>query len=51
MTRHHIPRLIGGVFGVVFVGANAGALPKGIGIPLRGLAIAALLGLLVAAGA
>ncbi|MER6046733.1 hypothetical protein ABT168_04565 [Streptomyces sp. NPDC001793] len=47
MTRDQVAGLIGGVFGAVFIEANAGSLPPGIGIPLRVLAIAAVLGLLV----
>ncbi|WP_234025036.1 MULTISPECIES: hypothetical protein [unclassified Streptomyces] len=47
MTRDHVAGLIGGAFGAVFIEVNAGSLPPGIGIPLRVLAIAAVLGLLV----
>ncbi|MFI5781167.1 hypothetical protein [Nocardia sp. NPDC051570] len=47
MTRDQAGRLIGGVFGLVFIEVNAGALPLIIGVALRVLAIAVFLGLLV----
>ncbi|MFI9718496.1 hypothetical protein ACIHFE_02420 [Streptomyces sp. NPDC052396] len=47
MTRDQVGRLIGGIFGTVFIQMNAGALPKGVGIALRVLALVALLGLLI----
>ncbi|MFJ4187132.1 hypothetical protein [Kitasatospora sp. NPDC089509] len=47
MTRNHMGRLIGAGFGLVFIEANAGALPTGVGIPLRVLGVAAFLGLVL----
>ncbi|MBV6699133.1 SpoIIE family protein phosphatase [Kitasatospora aureofaciens] len=47
MTRDQTGRLIGGIFGLVFVEVNAGTLPSVAGVPLRVLAIAAFVGLLV----
>ncbi|WP_251049821.1 hypothetical protein [Streptomyces sp. ISL-86] len=46
-TREQISRYIGGIFGLVFIVVNAGALPTNVGAPLRGLAIAAFAGLFV----
>ncbi|WP_405496011.1 hypothetical protein [Streptomyces sp. NBC_00096] len=43
MRSHQTARLVGALFGLVFIVANAGALPAGVGVPLRGLAIAAVL--------
>ncbi|MGW5258302.1 hypothetical protein ACWERW_36180 [Streptomyces sp. NPDC004012] len=48
MARGQTNRLIGALFGLIFIEANAGALPLSVGIPLRVLAIGAFLGLLVA---
>ncbi|MEV7615493.1 hypothetical protein [Streptomyces sp. NPDC089799] len=45
MTKQLTGRLIGGAFGLVFVQANAGALPQLFAAPLRFVAIAAFLGL------
>lgn len=35
MARGQINRLIGALFGLIFIEANAGALPSSVGIPLR----------------
>ncbi|MEU8512020.1 hypothetical protein AB0C76_10575 [Kitasatospora sp. NPDC048722] len=43
MNRVRATRLIGSSFGLVFVQANAGALPDPVAIPLRVLAVAAFL--------
>lgn len=43
MNRVRATRLIGSSFGLFFVQANAGALPNAVGIPLRVLAVVALL--------
>ncbi|WP_407991923.1 hypothetical protein [Kitasatospora sp. CMC57] len=43
MSRVRATRLIGSAFGLVFIQANAGALPNAVGVPLRVLALAALL--------
>ncbi|MFC9295414.1 hypothetical protein ACFTWH_28370 [Streptomyces sp. NPDC057011] len=43
MTSNQTARLIGAIFGLVFVQANAGALPPAAGMPLRVLAIAVFL--------
>ncbi|MFF2041467.1 hypothetical protein ACFVVX_13625 [Kitasatospora sp. NPDC058170] len=48
MTSNQTGRLIGAVFGLVFVLANAGTLPPAAGIPLRVLAIASFLWLFIA---
>ncbi|MGW6707888.1 hypothetical protein ACWGDE_23780 [Streptomyces sp. NPDC054956] len=48
MRTHRTAALVGAVFGLVFIVANAGALPLAIGAPLRGLAIAAFLALVLA---
>ncbi|MER6032190.1 hypothetical protein [Streptomyces sp. NPDC001851] len=48
MARGQINRVIGALFGLIFIEANAGALPSSAGIPLRVLAIGAFLVLLVA---
>ncbi len=47
MTGEHIRRLVGGVFGLVFVEVNAGALPSPVGGLLRALTGAVFLGLVV----
>ncbi|MFJ5549963.1 hypothetical protein [Streptomyces sp. NPDC093225] len=47
MTSQFTGRIIGGAFGVVFVQANAGALPQGVARPVRLLAVAAFLALFV----
>ncbi|WP_327738359.1 hypothetical protein OG749_35810 [Streptomyces nojiriensis] len=41
MTSHQASRLIGAVFGLAFVVANAGTLPTAAAVPLRLLAMAA----------
>ncbi|MFE2412826.1 hypothetical protein ACFXDE_31265 [Kitasatospora sp. NPDC059408] len=43
MNRVRATRLIGSSFGLVFVQANAGALPDPVSVPLRVLAVAAFL--------
>jgi hypothetical protein len=43
MNRVRATRIIGSSFGLVFVQANAGALPTGVAVPLRVLAVAAFL--------
>lgn len=48
MKSNQIGRLIGAMFGLVFVLVNAGALPLAVSIPLRVLAIAAFIGLFIA---
>jgi hypothetical protein len=48
MTRAQMHRLIGGVFGLVYVVVNAGALPSPAAPVLRALAIAAFVALVVA---
>ncbi|MGK4583875.1 hypothetical protein [Kitasatospora sp. HPMI-4] len=48
MTSNQTGPLIGGIFGLVFIQANAGALPQAVGVPLRVLGAAAFLGLFVA---
>ncbi|MFB7255857.1 hypothetical protein [Streptomyces nojiriensis] len=48
MTSHQTSRLIGAIFGLVFVVANAGALPTAAAVPLRLLAIASFVWLFVA---
>lgn len=48
MTSNQTGQLIGAIFGLVFVLVNAGALPSAAGIPLRVLAIAAFIGLIIA---
>lgn len=45
MTRDQVGRLIGAGFGLVFIEANAGALPSGVGVALRVVGLAAFLGL------
>ncbi|WP_354644392.1 hypothetical protein [Kitasatospora camelliae] len=47
MTKDRAGRLIGGVFGTVFIQINAGVLPKAVGVPLRLLAAAAMVGLII----
>jgi len=47
MTRDQVGRLIGASFGFVFIQANAGSLPMAVAAPLRTLAIAAFIGLVV----
>ncbi|MFJ6480078.1 hypothetical protein ACIQK6_08085 [Streptomyces sp. NPDC091682] len=48
MTSHQTGRLIGALFGLVFVLANAGALPTAAAVPVCVLAIASFVGLFVA---
>ncbi|MFF0561069.1 hypothetical protein [Streptomyces sp. NPDC004266] len=48
-TKDHTGRLIGAAFGLVFVQADAGALPTAVATPPRLLAIAAPLGVVVLA--
>ncbi|MFG3054825.1 hypothetical protein ACGFZP_28270 [Kitasatospora sp. NPDC048239] len=48
MTSNQTGRLIGAIFGLAFVLANAGTLPPAVGIPLRVLAIASFLRLFMA---
>ncbi|MER6444622.1 hypothetical protein DEJ51_27715 [Streptomyces venezuelae] len=48
MTSHQTSRLIGAIFGLVFVAANAGALPTTAAVPLRLLAIASFVWLFIA---
>lgn len=48
MTSHQTSRLIGAVFGLVFVVANAGSLPTAAAVPLRILAIASFIWLFIA---
>ncbi|MFG2876547.1 hypothetical protein ACGFYU_16410 [Streptomyces sp. NPDC048337] len=48
MTSNQTARLIGAIFGLVFVQANAGALPPAAAVPLRVLGIAAFIGLFIA---
>ncbi|MBV6698631.1 hypothetical protein KV557_16115 [Kitasatospora aureofaciens] len=43
MNRDRAGRIIGSSFGLVFIQANAGALPAAVAIPLRVLAVAAFL--------
>ncbi|MFC8506819.1 hypothetical protein ACFU3J_06785 [Streptomyces sp. NPDC057411] len=47
MTKDQTGRLIGASFGLFFVQANAGALPTRFAAPLRGLAVAAFVALVV----
>ncbi|MFF9641909.1 hypothetical protein [Kitasatospora aureofaciens] len=47
MTRDQLGRLIGSGFGLVFVEANAGALPTAVAVPLRVAGVAAFLGLVL----
>ncbi|MEU3778245.1 hypothetical protein AB0F11_34605 [Streptomyces sp. NPDC032472] len=47
MNKERVGRIIGGSFGVVFVQISAGKLPTAVGGPLRLLAIAAFVGMLV----
>ncbi|MEW2416464.1 hypothetical protein AB0953_22445 [Streptomyces sp. NPDC046866] len=47
MNKERVGRIIGGSFGVVFVQISAGTLPKAVGGPLRVLAVAAFVGMLV----
>ncbi|WP_177181606.1 hypothetical protein [Streptomyces sp. TLI_105] len=47
MTKDQTGRLIGGAFGLVFIQANAGTLPTAVATPLRLLALAAFLGLVL----
>ncbi|MFF3084578.1 hypothetical protein ACFVRB_05915 [Streptomyces nojiriensis] len=48
MTSHQTSRLIGAIFGLVFVVANAGTLPTAAAVPLRLLAIASFVWLFIA---
>ncbi|MEU9043179.1 MULTISPECIES: hypothetical protein [unclassified Kitasatospora] len=48
MKKDQVGRLIGASFGLVFVQANAGALPTALGAPLRVLALLAFLRVLFA---
>ncbi|MFF4446267.1 hypothetical protein [Streptomyces sp. NPDC001502] len=48
MTSHQTSRLIGAIFGLVFVVANAAALPTAAAVPLRLLAIASFIWLFIA---
>ncbi|GAA2812645.1 hypothetical protein GCM10010505_43420 [Kitasatospora aburaviensis] len=48
VKRNQVARLIGAIFGLVFVLANAAALPSAVGIPLRALAVLAFLWLFIA---
>ncbi|MFG2232016.1 hypothetical protein ACGFNX_18740 [Streptomyces sp. NPDC048723] len=48
MTSHQTGRLIGAIFGLVFIVANAGTLPTAAAVPLRLLAIAWFLWLFIA---
>ncbi|MFG2988763.1 hypothetical protein ACGFZK_05570 [Streptomyces sp. NPDC048257] len=48
MTSNQASRLIGAVFGLVFVLANAGALPTAAAVALRVLAVAVFIGLFIA---
>ncbi|MER6250164.1 hypothetical protein ABT224_02025 [Streptomyces sp. NPDC001584] len=48
MTSHQTSRLIGAIFGLVFVVANAGALPTTAAVTLRLLAIASFIWLFIA---
>lgn len=50
MNKDRTGRIIGASFGLFFVQANAGALPTRIGAPLRGLAGAAFVALVVFGG-
>lgn len=45
MKKNQLGRLIGGLFGLAFVQANAGALPQALSAALRVAAVAAFLGL------
>ncbi|MFD7560400.1 MULTISPECIES: hypothetical protein [unclassified Streptomyces] len=45
MKKNQLGRLIGGLFGLAFIQANAGALPQALGAPLRVIAVLAFLGL------
>ncbi|MFJ3791338.1 hypothetical protein [Kitasatospora sp. NPDC090091] len=47
MQRNQVARLIGAIFGLVFVLTNAAALPSAVGIPLRVLAVLAFLRLFI----
>ncbi|MGW1117214.1 hypothetical protein ACWD5B_08905, partial [Streptomyces tanashiensis] len=47
MTKDQTGRVIGASFGLVFIQANAGALPTAVGVPLRLLAVAAFLWVVV----
>ncbi|MFI9359594.1 hypothetical protein ACIG5E_00805 [Kitasatospora sp. NPDC053057] len=47
MNRDQLGRLIGSGFGLVFIEANAGALPAGVAVPLRVVGVAAFLGLVL----
>ncbi|MFD0272897.1 hypothetical protein ACFVHB_03175 [Kitasatospora sp. NPDC127111] len=48
MTSNQTGRLIGAIFGLVFVVASAGNLPTAVGVPLRVLAIGTFVGLFIA---
>ncbi|MFG2973691.1 hypothetical protein ACGFYY_11875 [Streptomyces sp. NPDC048331] len=48
MTSHQTGRLIGAIFGLVFVAANAGALPTVAAVPLRVLAVVSFVALFIA---
>jgi uncharacterized membrane protein len=50
VADYQIGRVIGAAFGLVFVEANAGALPTGVAIPLRVLAIGGFLAVLLGRG-
>ncbi|MFJ8016408.1 hypothetical protein [Streptomyces sp. NPDC096339] len=45
MKKNQLGQLIGGLFGLAFIQANAGALPQALSVPLRVVAVAAFLGL------
>ncbi|MCX4984201.1 hypothetical protein [Streptomyces sp. NBC_00572] len=47
MTKDQTGRLVGAAFGLVFIQANAGVLPTAVAAPLRLLAVAAFLGVVV----
>ncbi|MFD8702122.1 hypothetical protein ACFV1W_05760 [Kitasatospora sp. NPDC059648] len=47
MNRDQLGRLIGSGFGLVFVEANAGALPTGVAVPLRAVGVAVFLALVL----
>ncbi|WP_329197311.1 MULTISPECIES: hypothetical protein [unclassified Streptomyces] len=47
MIRTQTGRLIGGIFGFLFIMANAGALPEAVAIALRVLAVTAFLALVL----
>ncbi|MFB6619644.1 hypothetical protein ACFCV9_36400 [Streptomyces sp. NPDC056367] len=45
MKKNQLGQLIGGLFGLAFIQANAGALPQALSAPIRVAAVAAFLGL------